>query len=174
MNFEAFSKAELKELYQTMIENMTAEQKAEFLERYGNVETGREKFLEKAATGAAQKNLQKVMEWYGGNEKAMNASKNAKGAESIQDHQKQLDEIMRKLAEKKEEPVDSPEVTVLMEEYDSAVKEMFQMDDASRIMLDMAATYRSNPEIQSVQDEMYGEGVTVFLAKVMEAFYRNR
>ena len=174
MNFEAFSKAELKELYQTMIENMTAEQKAEFLERYGNVETGREKFLEKAATGAAQKNLQRVMEWYGGNEKAMNASKNAKGAESIQDHQKQLDEIMRKLAEKKEEPVDSPEVTVLMEEYDSAVKEMFQMDDASRIMLDMAATYRSNPEIQSVQDEMYGEGVTVFLAKVMEAFYRNR
>ncbi len=48
------------------------------------------------------------------------------------------------------------------------------MDDASRIMLDMAATYRSNPEVQSVQDEMYGEGVTVFVAKVMEAFYRNR
>lgn len=174
MNFEAFSKAELKELYQTMIENMTAEQKAEFLERYGNVEMGREKFLEKAATGAAQKNLQKVMEWYGGNEKAMNASKNAKGAESIQDHQQHIDEIMRKLAEKKEESVDSPEVTVLMEEYNSVVKEMFQMDDASRIMLDMAASYRSNPEIQSVQDEMYGEGVTVFLVKVMKAFYRNR
>ncbi|WP_317619855.1 MerR family transcriptional regulator [Acutalibacter sp. LFL-21] len=174
MNFEAFSKAELKKLYQTMIENMTAEQKAEFLERYGNVETGREKFLEKAETEAAQQNFQKVVEWYGGEEKAMNASKNAKGAESIQDYQKQLDEIMRKLAEKKEESVDSPEVTVLMEEYDSVVKEMFQMDDASRIMLDMAASYRSNPEIQAVQDEMYGEGVTVFLAKVMEAFYRNR
>lgn len=157
-----------------MIENMTDEQETEFLEKYGNVETGREKFLEKAATEAAQQNFQKVVEWYGDKEKALNASKNAKGAESIQDHQKQLDEIMRKLAEKKEEPVDSPEVTVLMEEYDSAVKEMFQMDDASRIMLDMAATYRSNPEIQSVQDEMYGEGVTVFLAKVMEAFYRNR
>ena len=174
MNFEAFSKAELKKLYQTMIENMTAEQKAEFLERYGNVETGREKFLEKAETEAAQQNFQKVVEWYGGEEKAMNASKNAKGAESIQYYQKQLDEIMRKLAEKKEESVDSPEVTVLMEEYDSVVKEMFQMDDASRIMLDMAASYRSNPEIQAVQDEMYGEGVTVFLAKVMEAFYRNR
>ena len=174
MNFEAFSKAELKKLYQTMIENMTAEQKAEFLERYGNVETGREKFLEKAETEAAQQNFQKVVEWYGGEEKAMNASKNAKGTESIQDYQKQLDEIMRKLAEKKEESVDSPEVTVLMEEYDSVVKEMFQMDDASRIMLDMAASYRSNPEIQAVQDEMYGEGVTVFLAKVMEAFYRNR
>lgn len=174
MNFEAFSKAELKELYQTMIENMTAEQEAEFLEKYGNVETGREKFLEKAATEAAQQNFQEVVEWYGDKEKALNASKNAKGAESIQDHQKQLDEIMRKLAEKKEEPVDSPEVTVLMEEYNSAVKEMFQMDDASRIMLDMAATYRSNPEIQLVQDEMYGEGVTVFVAKVMEAFYRNR
>lgn len=174
MNFEVFSKAEIKGLYQTMIENMTAEQEAEFLERYGNVETGREKFLEKAATESAQQNFQKVVEWYGDKEKALNASKNAKGAESIQDHQKQLDEIMRKLAEKKEEPVDSPEVTVLMEEYDSAVKEMFQMDDASRIMLDMAATYRSNPEIQLVQDEMYGEGVTVFVAKVMEAFYRNR
>lgn len=174
MNFEAFSKSELKELYQTMIENMTAEQKAEFLERYGNVETGREKFLEKAETEAAQQNFQKVVEWYGDKEKALNASKHAKGPESIQDHQQHIDEIMRKLAEKKEEPVDSPEVTVLMEEYDSAVKEMFQMDDASRIMLDMAASYRSNPEIQAVQDEMYGEGVTVFLAKVMEAFYRNR
>ena len=81
---------------------------------------------------------------------------------------------MRKLAEKKEEPVDSPEVTSLIEAYDAVVKEMFQLEDASQMMLDMAATYRSNPEIQAVQDEMYGEGVTVFLAKVMEAFYRNR
>lgn len=38
---------------------------------------------------------------------------------------------------------------------------------------DMATTYRSSPEIQAVQDEMYGEGVTVFLAKVMEVYYRN-
>ena len=44
MNFEAFSKAELKELYQTMIDNMTAEQKAEFLERYGNGERGEKSF----------------------------------------------------------------------------------------------------------------------------------
>lgn len=174
MNFEAFSKAELKELYQTMIENMTAEQETEFLGKCGNVETGREEFLEKAETEATRQNFQKVLEWYGDKEKALNASKNAKGPESIQDHQQHIDEIMRKLAEKKEESVDSPEVTVLMEEYNSVVKEMFQMDDASRIMLDMAASYRSNPEIQAVQDEMYGEGVTVFLAKVMEAFYRNR
>lgn len=174
MNFEAFSKAELKELYQTMIENMTAEQETEFLGKCGNVETGREEFLEKAKTKAARQNFQKVLEWYGDKEKALNASKNAKGPESIQDHQQHIDEIMRKLAEKKEESVDSPQVTVLMEEYNSVVKEMFQMDDASRIMLDMAASYRSNPEIQAVQDEMYGEGVTVFLAKVMEAFYRNR
>lgn len=174
MNFEVFSKAELKELYQTMIENMTAEQETEFLGKCGNMETRREEFLEKAETEATRQNFQKVLEWYGDKEKALNASKNAKGPESIQDHQRHIDEIMRKLAEKKEESVDSPEVTVLMEEYNSVVKEMFQMDDASRIMLDMAASYRSNPEIQSVQDEMYGEGVTVFLAKVMEAFYRNR
>lgn len=51
---------------------------------------------------------------------------------------------------------------------------MFHLDDASKMMLDMAATYRSNQEIQMVQDKMYGEGITEFLAKVMEAFYRNR
>ena len=62
----------------------------------------------------------------------------------------------------------------MQRKYDSVVKDMFHLDDASKMMLDMAATYRSNQEIQMVQDKMYGEGITEFLAKDMEAFYRNR
>lgn len=174
MNFEAFSKAELKELYQSMIENMTAKQETAFFEKYGDVEMGEEKFFENVTSEAAQQNLQKVVEWYGDKEKALNASKNVKSAESVRNCQKQLERITRKLAKRKDTPVDSPEVTALMKEYDSVVKDMFHLDDASKMMLDMAATYRSNQEIQMVQDKMYGEGITEFLAKVMEAFYRNR
>lgn len=174
MNFEAFSKAELKDLYQSMIENMTAKQEAECFEKYGDVEMGREKFFETATTEAAQQNLQKVVEWYGDKEKALNASKNVKGEENVRNCQKQLDGIIRELAERKNASADLPEVTSLMKEYDSVLKDMFHLEDARKMMLDMAATYRSNQEIQMVQDKMCGEGVTEFLAKVMEAFYRNR
>ena len=65
MDFDIFSKTELENMYNTMVENMTDEQAAAFLEQYGDLKTWKEKFIENASTEAAQQNFQKIVEWYG-------------------------------------------------------------------------------------------------------------
>lgn len=174
MDFKVFNKTELESMYNTMVENMTDDQAAAFLKQYGDLKTWKEKFIENASTEAAQQNFQKIVEWYNGKEKALNASKTPKSAESILEDQKRLDGIMQKLAGKKGQNVNSPEVTALMAEYDSIAKELFQLSDASKMILDMATAFRFNPEIQAAQDKMYGEGTTEFIGRVMEAFYMKK
>lgn len=174
MDFGVFSKTELENMYDTMVENMTDEQAAAFRERYGDLKTWKEKSIENASTEAAQQNFQKIVEWYGSKEKVLNAAKVPTSAESILENQKRLDEIMQKLAGKKGQDVDSPAVTALMIEYDSVAKELFQMPDPSKMILDMASAFRSNPEIQAAQDKMYGEGTTEFVGRAMEAFYMKK
>ena len=174
MDFDVFSKTELENMYDTMVENMTDEQAAAFRERYGDLKTWKEKSIENASTEAAQQNFQKIVEWYGGKEKVLNAAKAPTSAESILENQKRLDEIMQKLAGKKGQDVDSPAVTALMIEYDSVAKELFQMPDPSKMILDMASAFRLNPEIQAAQDKMYGEGTTEFVGRAMEAFYMKK
>lgn len=41
------------------------------------------------------------------------------------------------------------------------------------MVLELAAAYRSNPEIQAAQDGLYGEGTTAFIGRAIEAFYRK-
>ena len=174
MDFDIFSKTELENMYNTMVENMTDEQAAAFLEQYGDLKTWKEKFIENASTEAAQQNFQKIVEWYGGKEKALDAVKTPASAERILENQKRLDEIMQKLAGKKGHDVDSPAVTALMIEYDFIAKALFQLPDPSKMILDMATAFRSNPEIQAAQDKMYGEGATEFIGRAMEAFYMKK
>ena len=121
-----------------------------------------------------QQNFQKIVEWYGSKEKALNAAKIPTSAESILENQKRLDEIMQKLAGKKGQDVNSSEVTALMIEYDSIAKALFQLPDPSKMILDMASAFCSNPEIQAAQDKMYGEGTTEFVGRAMEAFYMKK
>ena len=81
---------------------------------------------------------------------------------------------MQKLAGKKGQDVDPPAVTALMSEYDSVAKELFQVSDPSKMILDMASAFCSNPEIQAAQDKIYGEGTTEFVGRAMEAFYMKK
>ena len=87
---------------------------------------------------------------------------------------KQLEEIVKKLAGKKGQDVNSFEVKELVEEYDFVTKQMFQLSDATSMELEMAAIYRTNKEIQAVQDSIYGEGTTEFIGQVIEAFYSKK
>lgn len=75
MDFEVFTKIELEDMYNSMAANMSEEQKVIFIENYGSMEEWKKKFLEDASTEAVQKNFQKIVEWYGSKEKALDASK---------------------------------------------------------------------------------------------------
>lgn len=174
MDFEVFTKIELEDMYNSMVANMSEEQKAIFIENYGSIEEWKKKFFEDASTEAVQKNFQKIVEWYGSKEKALDASKNPGNTEIFPAYQKQLEEIVKKLAGKKGQDVNSFEVKELVEEYDFVTKQMFQLPDATSMELEIAAIYRTNKEIQAVQDSIYGEGTTEFIGQVIEAFYSKK
>jgi len=50
---------------------------------------------------------------------------------------------------------------------------MFQLPDATTMVLEIAKAYQENKEIQAAQDSIYGEGSTEYIGKAMEAFYNS-
>ena len=138
------------------------------------MEEWKKNFLENAATEAVQKNYQKIVEWYGSKDKALEAAKNPGNTEIFPAYQKRLGVIIQKLAEKKGLDVNSFEVQELAGEYDFVTKQMYQLPDATSMVLEMAAAYRTNVEIQKAQDSVYGEGATEFIGQALEAFYQKK
>lgn len=173
MDFEVFSKDDLEEMYNSMEANMSEEQKAVFIEQYGSMEAWKKSFLENANSENAQENFKKVVEWYGSKENALEVVKNPSNSGNLSDHQKRLEAIMAKLAEMKGTDVNSPEVKELVKEYDLVTKQMFQLPDATNMVLELASAYRTNTEIQAAQDKIYGEGTTEFIGQAIEAFYQK-
>ena len=173
MDFEVFSKSELEDMYNSMEANMSEELKNLFIEQYGSIEAWKKEFLESAASEAVQKNFQKVVEWYGSKEKALEASKNPGNPEIFPAYQKRLGTIIKRLADMKGRDVNSFEVRELVGEYDFVTKQMFQLPDATDMVLEIANAYSTNPEIQAAQDVGYGAGTTEFIGQALEAFYRK-
>ncbi len=67
--------------------------------------------------------------------------------------------------------MNSFEVRELVGEYDFVTKQMYQLPDATDMVLEIADAYRTNREIQEAQDSVYGEGATEFIGQAMAAFY---
>ena len=157
-----------------MARNMSEKQKAIFIEHYGSMEEWKKTFLKNASNEAVQKNFEKIVEWYGSKEKALEASKAPGNTELVPLFQKRLQDVIKKLAEKKGQDVNSFEVKELVGKYDSVAKQMYQLPDVTSMMLEIAVAYRTNREIQTVQDSVYGEGTTKFIGQAMEAFYQKK
>ena len=174
MDFEVFSKAELEDMYNSMAANMSEKQKALFIEHYGSMEEWKKKFIENASSETVQKNYLKIVEWYGSKAKALEAVKNPGNTDIFTAYQKRLGAIIKKLSEKKGHDVYSFEVKELVGEYDFVTKQMYQLPDATSMMLELAAAYRTNKEIQTAQDRVYGEGTTEFIGQAIEAFYQKK
>ena len=174
MDFKVFSKTELEDVYNSMARNMSEKQKAIFIEHYGSMEEWKKTFLKNASNEAVQKNFEKIVEWYGIKEKALEASKDPGNTELVPLFQKRLQDVIKKLAEKKGQDVNSFEVKELVGKYDSVAKQMYQLPDVTSMMLEIAVAYRTNREIQTVQDSVYGEGTTKFIGQAMEAFYQKK
>lgn len=173
MDFAVFTRTELESMIDSIVSNMNEEQKTVFIEHYGSMEAWREQFLNNASSEAVQRNFQKVVEWYGSKEDALEAVMNQKPADIFPAYQKRIDTILRKLAEKIGQDVTSLEVRQLIGEYDFVSKQMYQMKDVTAMMLEIAKEYQTNQEIQKAQDSVYGEGATEFFGRAIEAFYHR-
>ena len=173
MNFEVFNKTEVEDMYRSMVSNMNEEQKAIFIEQHGSMEAFQKYFMENATSKAAQKNFQEVVEWYGSKKSALEASKNPRNLEVFPAYQIQLESVLEKLAKKRDLDVHSFEIKELVKEYDFVSRQLYQMEDVTKMLLELAELYQTNGEIQKVQDSIYGEDSTMFFGKAIEAFYQN-
>lgn len=174
MEFEVFNKNEIEDMYNAMAANMTEAQKQIFIDQYGSMEKWRESFLEKASTPEVQRNFEKVVEWYGGDkEAALKAAENPGNADIQNAYQNRIGNIMQKLADNKGKDVNSFEVKGLIGEYEFVTKQMFQIEDVTKMVLELADAYQTNKKIQAAQDSIYGEGATAYIGTAMEAFYKK-
>ena len=173
MNFAIFNKTELEDMYHSMIVNMNQAQKEIFIEKYGSIEAFHKHFIENASSEAAQKNFQKITEWYGDKEHALEAATSPDTSQLLPAYQRRLEAILNKLAVKKNCDVHSFEVKELIGEYDFIFKQLYQMNDVSSLLLETAKLYQTNEELQKIQDSVYGSGTTEFFGRAIEAFYRK-
>ncbi len=172
MDFEIFNKTEIEDMYNAMEANMTEAQKQIFIERYGSIEEWKKDFFEKASSEEAQRNFEKVVEWYGSKEAALEACMNPQNEDDQRVNQKRLNEIFQELADKKGMDVNSQEIRALVGEYDFINKQIFQLPNAAAMVLEIAKAYRESKEFQQAQDSIYGEGATEYIGRALEAFYK--
>lgn len=121
-----------------------------------------------------QKGYQKLIEWYGRKEAALQAAMATPNQALVQESQKRLDAVLNQLSDKREHPLDSPAIRALIGEYEAVMKKLHQLESAEglkQLMLSVASTYR-HELVQSKTDEPYGEGASEFSAQAIEAFYR--
>lgn len=173
MDFTVFDETEIHTMYDSLVEQMNDEQKKIFIEHYGSLESFKEHFLKNAATEKAQKSFAKIVEWYGSKESALEATKTSHGSEVMTAYQKRIGNIQKKLASKIGTDVNSFEVRELIGEYDFVAKQLYQMDDVTKLMLEIAKVYRSDSEAKAGVDSVYGTGFTSYMGEAIEAFYNR-
>ncbi|MCH1981287.1 MerR family transcriptional regulator [Ruminococcus sp. OA3] len=173
MDFEVFSKTDIEEMYDTMVKNMSEEQKDIFIRQYGSMEGFEKHFVEHASDEQAQRNFAKVVEWYGDKKSALEAAENSGNSKIIEAYGQRLENITRKLAAKSGTDVNSFEVREIVGEMDFVSRQLYQMKDVSAFMLDMARQYQGDREFQIRMDKIYGAGTTEYIGRALEAFYNR-
>lgn len=111
-----------------------------------------------------------VVEWYAGKEEYLSVLRNPVSKEVPESYSKRIEEILQKLYDKHDCPVDSFEVKEIMGEYGFTMKQFSQIKDEKELMPATARSYRNEP-YKSNLDQKYGEGAAAFFARAIEAFY---
>ena len=172
MDFAVFSKTEIEEMFQTMLERMPEDLKELSINEFGSIEQWKEHYMEVFSREEMQKSYAKVVEWYGGKDKYLSIAKNPVSKEVADSYTKRIELILETLIRKNNCPVDSFEVKELVGEYGFVMKQFSQIKDEQGMMLSVAHSYQ-NTMIKSKIDEKYGEGAAEFFAQAIEAFYNE-
>ncbi len=69
--------------------------------------------------------------------------------------------------------MDSFEIKEIIGEYGFVMKQLYQLQDESGMMLSLAQTYRRE-EVKKATDEKYGDGAAQFFRQAIEAFYKEQ
>lgn len=170
MDFAVFSKTEIEEMFQTMMEHMPENMRNIAIKEFGSIEQWKKHYMEVVSSEKMQKGYAKVVEWYGGKDKFLSAAQNPVSKEVAESYNKRIEAILQKLFAKRDCAVDSFEVKEIVGEYGFVMKQLSQIKEEKGFMLAQAQYYR-NEKIKPMIDEKYGDGASDFFAQAIEAFY---
>ena len=172
MDFTIFTKTEVEEMFQTMLEHMPENMRNIAIKEFGSIEQWKKHYMEVVSSEEMQKGYAKVVEWYGGKDKFLSVARTPVSKEVAESYNKRIEAILQKLIAKQNCDIDSFEVKELVGEYGFVMKQLAQIKEEKGFMMAQAQYYR-NEQIKPMIDEKYGEGASDFFARAIESFYTN-
>ena len=171
MDFTIFTKTEVEEMFQTMLEHMPENMRNIAIKEFGSIEQWKKHYMEVVSSEEMQKGYAKVVEWYGGKDKFLSVARTPVSKEVAESYNKRIEAILQKLIAKQNCDIDSFEVKELVGEYGFVMKQLDQIKEEKGFMMAQAQYYR-NEQIKPMIDEKYGEGASDFFAQAIENYYK--
>lgn len=171
MDFTIFTKTEVEEMFQTMLEHMPENMRNIAIKEFGSIEQWKKYYMEVVSSEEMQKGYAKVVEWYGGKDKFLSVARTPVSKEVAESYNKRIEAILQKLIAKQNCDIDSFEVKELVGEYGFVMKQLAQIKEEKGFMMAQAQYYR-NEQIKPMIDEKYGEGASDFFAQAIENYYK--
>lgn len=171
MDFTIFTKTEVEEMFQTMLEHMPENMRNIAIKEFGSIEQWKKHYMEVVSSEEMQKGYAKVVEWYGGKDKFLSVARTPVSKEVAESYNKRIEAILQKLIAKQNCDIDSFEVKELVGEYGFVMKQLAQIKEEKGFMMAQAQYYR-NEQIKPMIDEKYGEGTSDFFAQAIENYYK--
>ena len=171
MDFTIFTKTEVEEMFQTMLEHMPENMRNIAIKEFGSIEQWKKHYMEVVSSEEMQKGYAKVVEWYGGKDKFLSVARTPVSKEVAESYNKRIEAILQKLIAKRNCDIDSFEVKELVGEYGFVMKQLAQIKEEKGFMMAQTQYYR-NEQIKPMIDEKYGEGASDFFAQAIENYYK--
>ena len=171
MDFTIFTKTEVEEMFQTMLEHMPENMRNIAIKEFGSIEQWKKHYMEVVSSEEMQKGYAKVVEWYGGKDKFLSVARTPVSKEVAESYNKRIEAILQKLIAKQNCDIDSFEVKELVGEYGFVMKQLAQIKEEKGFMMAQAQYYR-NEQIKPMIDEKSGEGASDFFAQAIENYYK--
>ena len=169
MDFTIFTKTEVEEMFQTMLEHMPENMRNIAIKEFGSIEQWKKHYMEVVSSEEMQKGYAKVVEWYGGKDKFLSVARTPVSKEVAESYNKRIEAILQKLIAKQNCDIDSFEVKELVGEYGFVMKQLAQIKEEKGFMMAQTQYYR-NEQIKPMIDEKYGEGASDFFAQAIENY----
>lgn len=173
MDFEVFSKAELEEVFEDIMNSHSEEQIKALVSHFGSIEEYKEQYIANASKPSAQEHMAKMVEWYGDKELVKEFMTNPGSSKIGKAYNNRIEDIYRRIWEKKQAdvPVTDFQIKSLLGELDYVMKEFIQIKDAPDMLKNLMSAYRTNPELSVIKDKEFGPGMAKYIADAIEAFY---
>ncbi|MDO4338391.1 MAG: MerR family transcriptional regulator [Eubacteriales bacterium] len=172
VDFAVFSRTEIEEMFQTMLEHMPENMKELSIKEFGSIDQWKEHYMQVMSREEMQKSYAKVVEWYGGKDHFLSIANKPISKKAAESYNKRMEAILQKLIAKRACDINSFEIREVVGEFGFVMKQLTQIKSEEGLMLAYAQYYR-NEKIKPMIDEKYGTGASDFFTKAIEAFYKS-